>query len=306
MYGLRRERPLTEKGKMMFDSKCSTQQRNCDTSWNRVEDLIISLHECNDVKSLRKLDYDINQACHTYCKSVKLYLKREGTAEASAALETFSPHFDKCLEVVNKCLTDLRNKKLELIETISQSGASVQSGTSSSKRAKAAVEQTKLEYVRQEGELLKQKAAIEANISIVKQKAVAAAANIEATYDEDKVEEPRIPVSDKMQDVQIFVDESRRFTLQSDSNQTFPLSMYAPVASANVNIPPNPVNAFDDMGELSSAPLPNLPVSSPVIIPPRNVNFSAPINQPTPPEYLPYGSQGNIPPTSLFTSFSSQ
>jgi hypothetical protein len=70
----------------------------------------------------------------------------------------------------------LFNKKLEFVEQLSEVSESSIASAVSIKRATAEAEKVRLEFVEKESELLKQKAALEADICVIKQESKVAAA----------------------------------------------------------------------------------------------------------------------------------
>ena len=203
MYLLRQDRQLTEKGKMMFEDICTKERQTCGFLWNTVEDFLINLPETNDVKGLRQLDNDIDKAFADFCnrsEEYRQFLVRQGTSEANVELKSLTKNFEKCRSILMKARNDIRDRKLDLVESISQTSQCSRAGsTASQKRAKAEAERVKLDFVKKESELINQKAEIEANINIILQEAKVDAADVEASFLEEKEDvcDPRLPVSDK-------------------------------------------------------------------------------------------------------------
>ena len=70
----------------------------------------------------------------------------------------------KCVETFWKVSSEIKKKKLELVEQLSEISGSSVASAASIKRAKTEAENIRLEFVKKESELLKQKAVLEAVI----------------------------------------------------------------------------------------------------------------------------------------------
>jgi hypothetical protein len=89
--------------------------------------------------------------------------------------------------------SEIKKKKLEFVEQLSEVSESPIASAASIKRAKAEPEKVRLECVKKESELLKQKAALEADICVIKQESKVAAAEVEAHVLEQGEQEHELP-----------------------------------------------------------------------------------------------------------------
>lgn len=178
----RRIRTLTFKAKMAFDETRDKMQEICDKLWSKNEDLMITLGQKSTLEDLRSLEKNIKDNFRQFCiksEEFKGYLKRQNTTEASDLLEAYNKHFSECNATVRKVIERIKVMKKDLVEELSQVSGSSRS-SASRRRARAEGEKVRLEFVKKEGELLKQKAEIEASLSIVKQESKIAVIETEA------------------------------------------------------------------------------------------------------------------------------
>ena len=91
---------------------------------------------------------------------------------------------NQCFLIVKKTSEELKTTKFELLENLSHVSSS-----SSLKRAKAQTEKAKLQLIKREGKLLKQKTAINVNLNIVRQEQKIANFEAEADSSEDELGE---------------------------------------------------------------------------------------------------------------------
>ncbi|CAG2206754.1 unnamed protein product [Mytilus edulis] len=122
-------------------------------------------------------------------------------------ISDYNEYFVTCVATYRKVNSEIKKKKADLVEQLSQVSSSNGSSKASSKRAKAEAEKVRLEFVRKEGELMKQKAAIEADINIVKQESKVAAAETEVRILEQGDQEQDIisEVCEKKDDISNYV-----------------------------------------------------------------------------------------------------
>ncbi|XP_062585397.1 uncharacterized protein LOC134247072 [Saccostrea cucullata] len=144
----------TEKGLAVFEAKCVDYKKRVDKLWNTVEDIILSIQESDKtIKTLRKFDADIRAAFEPYvcyADEYRDFLVRTNS-EASKREDTrFSGTFVKAKQIVENSLEQIKTLRLDLVET-----ASHISGASSGKRKQ------KLEFLKKEAELQKEKLKLE-------------------------------------------------------------------------------------------------------------------------------------------------
>ena len=89
---------------------------------------------------------------------------------------------NQCYPIVEKTSEELKATKFELLENLSHV-----SSNSNLNRAKAGTEKAKLQLIKREGELLKQKTEIDVNLNIVRQEQKIANVEAEADSSEDEV-----------------------------------------------------------------------------------------------------------------------
>ena len=240
----RRTRKLTIKAQAMFDEQSEKLREKCEGEWSKIEDLMITAPSCTTLESLRKLNKDLDSNFKNFCRrseEYKSYLNRTNTTESKQLITDHMEHFTKCVETYRKVDSDIKKRKLELVETMSEVSVTSVSSSASHKRAKAEAEKVRLEFVKKESELMKQKASIEADISIVKQESKVAAAETEARIleqgerDQDIVSE----ICDKKEEVNEYIQNippSDQMTtmITWSTHQTIPSA--DPVASQNMNV----------------------------------------------------------------------
>ncbi|CAC5421662.1 unnamed protein product [Mytilus coruscus] len=164
----KRDRKFTIKGQTMFEDQSNELQEKCEKVWSKFEDLMITIPSSNTLGTLRQLNKDIDSHYRNFCRrsqEYKGFLTRAQTNESQQLLTHYNDYFVTCVATYRKVNSEIKKKKAD--------------STASSKHAKAEAEKVRLQFVRKESELMKQKAAIEADISIVKQESKVAAAETE-------------------------------------------------------------------------------------------------------------------------------
>jgi hypothetical protein len=84
------------------------------------------------------------------------YSSRANTVESQKFLRDHIDNFTKCVETFRKVSSEIKKKKLEFVEQLSEVSESSIASAASIKRAKAEAEKVRLEFVKKESELLKQ------------------------------------------------------------------------------------------------------------------------------------------------------
>ncbi|CAC5426417.1 unnamed protein product [Mytilus coruscus] len=159
-------------------------------------------------------------------------------------------------------------RKMWSIQFISLSGSTVGS-SASHKRAKAEAEKVRLEYVKREGELLKQKADIEASMSVVKQEGIVKAAEVEARILEEQDQELPMALEDKHDKVSKYVETLPSYSVQQGTNAVGfsdnqpSISVTAPFAPQYNNLPPVSSEILSMMQPISATML-SQPISATV------------------------------------------
>jgi hypothetical protein len=82
------------------------------------------------------------------------------TVEAQKFLTDHIDNFTKCVETFRKVSSEIKRKKLEFVEQLSEVSESSIASAARIKRVKVEAEKVRLEIVEKESELLKQKAAL--------------------------------------------------------------------------------------------------------------------------------------------------
>ena len=158
----KRLRKLTVKGREMFDNECEEFQSKRDACWTRVEDILLTLPNCESLQDYRTLDNNLNTEYRNFCVNCdefSAYLSRKNTEESSRLLQEHGDIFRRCTETIRKVRVDIKKKKLDLVERLSEVRSNRSSASNvSHKQAKAEAEKVRLVYVKRESELLKQKA----------------------------------------------------------------------------------------------------------------------------------------------------
>ena len=133
--------------------------------------------------------------------------------------------------------SEIKEKNLEFVEQLSEVSESSIASAASIKRAKAEAEKVRLEFVKKESELLKQKAALEADICVIKQESKVAAAEVEARVLEQDEQEHELPsvYGDKHEEIHnyvqnLHVSEQQTTFISSLSNQQPNFYVSAPSA----------------------------------------------------------------------------
>jgi hypothetical protein len=90
----------------------------------------------------------------------KGYLSRANTVESQKFLTDHIDNFTKCVETFRKVSSEIKRKKLEFVEQLSEVSESSIASAVRIKRVKVEAEKVRLEIVEKESELLKQKAAL--------------------------------------------------------------------------------------------------------------------------------------------------
>ncbi|CAC5391168.1 unnamed protein product [Mytilus coruscus] len=148
------------------------------------------------------------------------------------------------ISVVRRVNNDIKKKKLELVDQLSEVSGSTVGSSASHKRAKAEAEKVRLEYVKREGELLKQKSDIEASMSVVKQEGIVEAAEVEARILEEQDQELPMALEDKHDKVSKYVETLPSYSVQQGTNAVGfsdnqpSISVTAPFAPQYNNLPP--------------------------------------------------------------------
>ncbi|XP_071147616.1 uncharacterized protein [Mytilus edulis] len=206
----KRDRKFTPKGQTMFDDQSNELREKCEKIWSKIEDLMIIVPSSNTLETLRQLNTDIDSRYKNFCRrseEYKSFITRADTIESQQLISEYNEYFVTCVSTYRKVNSEIKKKKADLVEQLSQVSSSNGSSKASSKRAKAEAEKVRLEFVRKEGELMKQKAAIEADINIVKQESKVAAAETEVRILEQGDQEQDIisEVCEKKDDISNYV-----------------------------------------------------------------------------------------------------
>ncbi|VDI23516.1 Hypothetical predicted protein [Mytilus galloprovincialis] len=171
---------------------------------------MIIVPSSNTLETLRQLNTDIDSRYKNFCRrseEYKSFITRADTNESQQLISDYNEYFVTCVSTYRKVNSEIKKKKADLVEQLSQVSSSNGSSKASSKRAKAEAEKVRLELVRKEGELMKQKAAIEADIHIVKQESKVAAGETEVRILEQGDQEQDIisEVCEKKDDISNYV-----------------------------------------------------------------------------------------------------
>ncbi|XP_061193747.1 uncharacterized protein LOC133201977 [Saccostrea echinata] len=165
-----------------------------DRAWNEVEDVLVTSGSCEkDFRKIREVERLLNVKFKEFCivsEDYKKYLDSQNTEDARNMWKEFDMFVNKCISIVKKTSNELETTKFKLLETLSHVSSS-----SSLQIAKAQAEKAKLELIKKEGELLKQKTDIETKISIVRQEKEILSAEADLS-EENKID---LPVSTKEQ-----------------------------------------------------------------------------------------------------------
>jgi hypothetical protein len=98
-----------------------------------------------------------------FCRRSEKYkghLSRANTVESQKFLTDHIDNFTKCVETFRKVSSEIKRKKLEFVEQLSEVSESSIASAVRIKRVKVEAEKVRLEIVEKESELLKQKAAL--------------------------------------------------------------------------------------------------------------------------------------------------
>ncbi|CAC5401471.1 unnamed protein product [Mytilus coruscus] len=267
-----RLRKLTFKGQAMFEEHCEKLKDKVDNLWSKLEDLIVTLPSCQMIKDYRNLEKNVNTNFKEFCRrseEYKNYLKRTNTDESRKVLDDHNEFFNSSISVVRRVNNDIKKKKLELVDQLSEVSGSTVESSASHKRAKADAEKVRLEYVKREGELLKQKADIEASMSVVKQEGIVEAAEVEARILEEQDQELPMALEDKHDKVSKYVETLPSYSVQQGTNAVGfsdnqpSISVTAPFAPQYNNLPPVSSEILSMMQPISATML-SQPISATV------------------------------------------
>ncbi|CAG2224086.1 unnamed protein product [Mytilus edulis] len=297
-----RVRKFTVKGKAMFDEQSEKLKDKVDNVWSKLEDLFVTLPSCQMLKDYRNLEKNVNTNFKEFCRrseEYKQYLQRTNTEESRKVLHDHNEFFNSSISVVRRISNDIKKKKLELVEELSEVSGSTVGSTASHKRAKAEAEKVRLEYVKRESELLKQKADIEASMSVVKQEGIVEAAEVEARILEDQDQELPMVLEDKHDKVSKYVDTLPSYSANQwtngvgfSDNQPY-ISVTAPFAPQYNNLPPVSSELLSMMQPISATML-SQPISATVSSQPISATvLSQPIS-------------ATVPSQPIYTAVSSQ
>ncbi|XP_062603438.1 uncharacterized protein LOC134265202 [Saccostrea cucullata] len=320
----KRIRTLTEKGQTMVEEQCRILKKKVDKACNEVEDVLVKSGLCeNDFKKVREVEHSLNVKFKEFCivsEDYKKYLNRQNTGEASDMLKTFDRFENKCFAIVRKTSNELESTKFDLLETLSHV-----SNSSSFQREKIQREKAKLELIKKEAELKKQKTDIETKINIVQQEKEIIEAEADLSDNEKSDLSLDVPVSTKEQ---LTSDYIINHTPQNLSNTVPhpPISVYNPVSTyqppalqpSSMHVPPKSVQELSALyGPPNSVPQPSalygppnsVPQPSALYGPPNSVpqmfipSNPAPPNPP-PPVFMPPTPAPQMSNTSAITDFS--
>ncbi|XP_048731499.2 uncharacterized protein LOC125648429 [Ostrea edulis] len=165
----------------MFNERHEILKDLAEKSWNEVEDVLVTIGTCEkDLKKLREGDSLLNTKFKQFCKhssEYENYLSSINTEESTQLLSDYKVYMNKCISIVKRASNDLKTVKLELIETMSR--VSSNGSLASIKRTKAEAGKAKLQFIKQEGQLMRQKADIEAELNVTRQQKEIAALEAE-------------------------------------------------------------------------------------------------------------------------------
>jgi len=163
-----RPRTMTDSGKQYFESQVKEYERKIERSWESFESVLEGLDECSkDLKTLCTIEKTILQCKEKYITASNdfvHFLSRKNNEESNRYLAEFKEEFAKCSEIVNNTLKSIKSYKLDAAETMSKhSGANSKDGSVTSsmlakKRVTAEIQKTKVQFAKQEADLMKQKA----------------------------------------------------------------------------------------------------------------------------------------------------
>lgn len=146
----KRTRQLTIKGQTMFDEQQEQLKERCENIWIKIEDLMITVPSCHKLENIRQLNKDIEAYYKTFCRrseEYKGYLSRANTVESQKFLTDHIDNFTKCVETFRKVSSEIKKKKLEFVEQLSEVSESSITSAVRIKRSKAEAEKVRLEFV---------------------------------------------------------------------------------------------------------------------------------------------------------------
>ncbi|XP_062607729.1 uncharacterized protein LOC134269543 [Saccostrea cucullata] len=160
----KRETKFSEKGHVHFEETCMKYKKPLFRSWKVIEDFILSIQQTDkNIDHYRELESQINSAFSDYQRHTEDYLSflRQYNSELTRnERQRCADDFDKGKSVVQKALNNIKKLKLDLLDSVSNVSIS-----SSEKKRRG---ERKLELMKKEAELKKEKLRLEVEESIQK------------------------------------------------------------------------------------------------------------------------------------------
>ncbi|CAG2227235.1 unnamed protein product [Mytilus edulis] len=110
-----------------------------------MEDRMIIVPSSNTLETLRHLNTDIDIHYKNFCRrseEYKSFITRSDTNESQQLISDYNEYFVTCVATYRKVNSEIKKKKADLVEQLSQVSSSNGSSKASSKRAKAEAEKT--------------------------------------------------------------------------------------------------------------------------------------------------------------------
>lgn len=154
---------LSEKGLLAFEEECSKYKKPIFETWGKVEKCILRVQKCDrNIEQYQILQSDIENTFSEFHNSIKQYLvflqRHSRSEQGKSEIKRCTEDFEKGKSVVYKALDNIKAAKLDLLETASE----ISTTSTERKRRK----ERKLEVMKKEAELRKQKLRLEEDESI--------------------------------------------------------------------------------------------------------------------------------------------
>nr|XP_034315267.1 uncharacterized protein LOC117685106 [Crassostrea gigas] len=154
---------LSEKGLLAFEDESSKYKKPIFETWGKVEKCILRVQKCDrTIEQYQILQSDIENTFSEFHNSIKQYLvflqRHSRSEQGKSEMKRCTEDFEKGKSVVYKALDNIKAAKLDLLETASE----ISTTSTEKKRRK----ERKLEIMKKEAELRKQKLRLEEDESI--------------------------------------------------------------------------------------------------------------------------------------------
>ncbi|KAK6168610.1 hypothetical protein SNE40_019807 [Patella caerulea] len=131
---------MTEKGESTYRENCAKHKRKIEKTWKVLEDIILALSlpdKEHNIDSLRNKECEFQETSDNYIEKTQIFidfLKRTKRKESESELTFTKNEYERTKTIMDRVQRDIKTRKLDFVDTVSQNSSQHSSQTSSVKK----------------------------------------------------------------------------------------------------------------------------------------------------------------------------